>query len=221
MKKWIPIGIIGAVALVVGGTFFFQKVIEGSAPEPLTLDSPAPTSGGPFVSTGTWRVGSGSIVGYRVEETLFGQHNTAAGRSTAVTGSVNVDGNTIESGNFSVDMTTFQSNRSQRDNQFNNRIMETATFPTSTFQFDDPIAIGTIPASGVSKTLPAKGKLTLHGVTKDVTFNVIAVRNGNAVQAQGTIPIAFSDYNIADPSGGPARVGTDGTLEFKLNFVKS
>ena len=32
---------------------------------------------------GTWKVGKGSTAGYRVQETLFGQSNTAVGRTTA------------------------------------------------------------------------------------------------------------------------------------------
>jgi polyisoprenoid-binding protein YceI len=215
------ITVVVAVVLGVGGPLFFQKVIEGSAPESLALDSTAPAISGPFVTTGTWRIAAGSTVGYRVNEVLLGQKNTAAGRTSDITGSITVDGDTVKHGTFRVDMTTVRSNRSMRDNQFNQRIMETATYPTSTFAFEDPIALGTIPASGVKKTLPAKGRLTLHGVTKTVTFNVVAVHNGPSVQAAGTIPIVFADYNIQDPSGGPARTEDHGILEFKLNFARA
>ena len=36
----------------------------------------------------------------------------------------------------------------------------------------------------------------------------------------GSIPIVFADYNIDNPSGGPAQTEDNGLLEFALNFEK-
>jgi polyisoprenoid-binding protein YceI len=219
-RRWLLAGIVASGIVGVGGPFFFQHVVEGKAPAQLTLDSPAPAaSSGTLVTNGTWRVAAGSIVGYRVNEVLLGQKNIAAGRTSSITGSIAVEGKTVRSGSFTVDMTTIRSNRSMRDNQFNGRVMQTSTYPMSTFAFADPIELGSIPASGVKKTLPAKGKLTLHGVTKTVSFNVTAVHTGSSVQVTGTIPIIFADWNIQDPNGGPAHTEDHGVLEFKLNFA--
>ncbi|HWW45864.1 MAG TPA: YceI family protein, partial [Acidimicrobiia bacterium] len=62
-------------------------------------------------------------------------------------------------------------------------------------------------------------KLMLHGVTRTVTFPVKAVRNGATIQVSGSIPVVFADYNISNPSGGPATTSDNGTLEFLLNFA--
>ena len=45
--------------------------------------------------TGTWQATGKSVVGYRVNEVLFGQNNVAVGRTNAVTGSITVDGASV------------------------------------------------------------------------------------------------------------------------------
>jgi polyisoprenoid-binding protein YceI len=109
-----------------------------------------------------------------------------------------------------------KSDRSIRDGQFQGRIMDTAQFPTATFELTSPIDLGAIPANGVQVTPKATGKLVLHGTTQTVTFTVTAKRSGNTIQILGSIPVTFADYGISNPSGGPASVGDNGTLEFLL-----
>ncbi|HVM68201.1 MAG TPA: YceI family protein, partial [Acidimicrobiales bacterium] len=217
--------------------------IEGKAPAPLSLSTgtttapaaaPSSTAVGPTTSgaaggdasasstsvDGTWKVGAGSVAGYRIKETLFGQSNTAVGRTSTVTGSIAIAGSEVPRGEFTVDMTTVKSDESQRDHQFQGRIMDTSQFPTSTFVLTKPISLGTVPADGVTITESATGNLTLHGTTKPVTFTVQARRSGATISVSGSIPIVFADYNIDNPSGGPAQTSDNGTLEFLLNFVR-
>ncbi len=153
---------------------------------------------------------------YRVKETLFGQSATATGQTNSVTGSLTIAGTKLTAAKFVVDMTTVTSDRSQRDGQFQGRIMDTADFPTATFTLTSPIDLGPVPADGVSKTFSAEGTLQLHGTTKNVTFTLDAERKGNTILIHGDEPITFSDYNIDNPSGGPASVGNSGELEFVL-----
>jgi polyisoprenoid-binding protein YceI len=116
-------------------------------------------------------------------------------------------------------MTKVKSDESERDNQFQGRIMDTASFPTSTFVLTQPIQLGAIPAAGTTITETATGKLTLHGTTKAVTFPVQARLNGTTISVSGSIPIVFADYGIDNPSGGPATTSNNGILEFLLNFA--
>ena len=179
----------------------------------------ASSSGGSSSSVdGTWKVSAGSLAGYRIKETLFGQSNTAVGRTSSVTGSITISGTQVSAGSFTVDMTTVKSDQSQRDHQFQGRIMDTAQFPTSTFVLTKPIDLGSVPADGVTVTETATGNLTLHGTTRPVTFTVQARKSGSTVSVSGSIPIVFADYNIDNPSGGPAQTSDNGTLEFLLNF---
>jgi polyisoprenoid-binding protein YceI len=67
-------------------------------------------------------------------------------------------------------------------------------------------------------TATATGDLTLRGSTNSVTFEVQARLIRGTIEVLGDIPIVFADYGIPNPSGGPARVGDEGTLEFLLVF---
>jgi polyisoprenoid-binding protein YceI len=233
MQRWkrrLIIGGIAAIVLVVGGLFAIN-LIQGEGDPPLTfIDTTSSTAAGGTTSPpttavtsldGSWKVTDGSTAGYRVKETLFGQDSTATGRTTAVTGDFTLAGTEVSAASFSVDLTQVSSDRSQRDGQFQGRIMETSQFPTATFELTEPIDIGSVPADGVEIKPKATGKLTLHGVTKTVTIPLTAKRTGNDIQVLGSLPITFADYNIDDPSGGPASVGKTGTLEFLLVLAKA
>ena len=234
-RTWLIAVPVLILLAVVGGPFVYINFIRDDVPARLTLDSVSTTTsttapaGDESTSTsagatapsadsisGTWTIGAGSIAGYRVEEILFGQSADAAGRTEAITGTVTIADTTVDAAEFSVDLTTVTSDEDRRDNQFHGRIMETATFPTATFVLDEPIDLGSVPADLEQITVTATGSLTLHGVTQPITVDLIAQRNGAALEVNGTIPITFSDYDIDNPSGGPAQVGDEGEIEFVL-----
>jgi polyisoprenoid-binding protein YceI len=238
-RKWLPWllgGVVAVVVVVVGGRFVIH-VIEGGSKPPLALSTvtTTPAAAGGTSSTlagssdassgsgstldGMWNIGNGSQAGYRVQESLFGQSNTAVGRTSAITGNLTLSGTTVTAETVTVDLTKVSSDRSQRDDQFQGRIMNTSQFPTAKFVLTKPISLASLPAVGVQVSASATGDLTLHGVTKSVTFPVTAQRTTSAIQVQGSIPITFADWNINNPSGGPASVGTSGSLEFLLDFT--
>jgi len=216
-KRWLIAGIVAAVVLVVGGPFVYFHFIEGPAPARFKLSQAKPTAAAVPLA-GTWTVASGSQAGYRVQETLFGQSHTAVGRTTAVTGQLTATATEVTSTTVTVDMTQINSDSSQRDGQFQGRIMDTAQFPTAKFTLTTPINFGTTPTPGATVTETAAGTLILHGTTHSVLVPVSARQSGATIQVTGSIPVMFSDYNINNPSGGPASVGNAGTVEFLLNF---
>jgi polyisoprenoid-binding protein YceI len=230
-RRWLAIGLGGLAVLVLAGPYVYIHLVEGKAPAPLTLTVPSATSAdsaSPAASQSTdasgetWNVATGSLVGYRVKEVLFGQSNVAVGRTGEITGSITVDGTKVAAGTFTVDMTTVTSDESRRDGQFQGRIMETGTYPTATFRLTQPIDLGSIPAVGVQKTFEATGELTLHGVTKTVTFELTAQHTASTIQVAGSIPITFADWNIGNPSfGGVVTTEDNGVLEFALNFTQA
>jgi polyisoprenoid-binding protein YceI len=229
-KTWLGLGIVAVAVALVGGPYVYIHFIEGKAPPPLTLATPSVTSSADGAtssgqaagaSDGTWNVSSGSLVGYRVNEVLFGQSNVAVGRASGITGSITVNGTTITAGSFKVDMTTVGSDQSRRDGQFNGRIMETSSYPTAAFSLTDPIDLGSIPAQGAQRTYEAKGSLTLHGVTRTVMFKVTGRYSGSTFQVSGSIPIRFADWKIPNPSFGPVSTEDHGVLEFALNFAQA
>jgi polyisoprenoid-binding protein YceI len=227
-KRWLVILPIAAVVTVVGGTWVYLNVIQEPAPERLALSEPSSTGEATGASIdaatdpdGEWRIADGSVVGYRVEEVLFGQHSEAVGRTEAVTGSITVTGTTIPASEFSVDMTAVTSDESRRDTQFHGRIMETARYPTASFTLTEPIELGSIPDEDVEETFEATGDLTLHGVTRSVTFETTGRWTGSTIQIVGSIPVTFADYGIGNPSfAGVVTTEDHGTLEFLLNLER-
>jgi polyisoprenoid-binding protein YceI len=237
--RWVMAGAAVIVVLAVAGPFIYIHFVEGSAPAPLGLTSPsasgntAGTSGAGSSGTssggtssdglaGTWRVGTGSVAGYRVKEVLLGQNNLAVGRSHSVTGHLVISGTTLTAATFSVPVTTIHSDQSQRDVQFDGRIMDAAAYPTGTFALTRPVAVGSLPASGAVRTYAVTGSLTLHGHTRPVTFTVSAERAGASLRVSGEIPVLFADWDIPNPSFGSfVTTQNHGILEFLLVLSKS
>jgi len=165
---------------------------------------------------GTWAIKAGSEVGYRVKESINGFGTTADGRTQTITGSMVATGTTITEGQFTVDMTTFTSDESRRDQQFNGRVMDVSKYPTSTFVLTAPIDFGAIPSEGDTVTASATGDLTLHGTTKSVTFDVQGTFKNGLIGVLGQIPVIFADYHIPAPSIGTVSTEDNGLLEFVL-----
>ena len=217
-----------AVVLAVGGPFVYINYFQGDTPERLAAtgaQAATATTGGGVEDTGvsldgTWTVGSGSQAGYRVKEVLFGQDTEAVGRTSAVTGELTLSGSEVSSGSFTVDLTQVTSDEERRDSQFQGRIMETASYPTATFELTEPITLASLPADGQTVTASATGELALHGVTRQVTIDVTVQRSGDTVQASGSIPVTFADYGIASPSFGPVTTEDNGEIEFLLALTR-
>ena len=151
--RWLIGAIAAAVVLAAAGPFIYIHFFN-SAPAALSLSpsssgaassSASSTAAANTASTGsvagTWTVGSGSVVGYRVNEVLLGQNATAVGRTTSVTGHLTIAGTTATAASFSVPMATVHSDKSQRDAQFDGGIMDVAQYPAGAFTLTAPIGL--------------------------------------------------------------------------------
>jgi polyisoprenoid-binding protein YceI len=140
-----------------------------------------------------------------------------------VTGHISVSGGAeVTAANFTVPMDTIHSDKSQRDAQFDGRIMNVAQYPTGSFALTSPIDLSPVPAAGVIKDYTAHGVLTLHGTTRPVTFTLQAELRNGQIDIVGDIPVLFSDYNIQNPSfAGFVTTQDHGTLEFLLVLAHS
>jgi polyisoprenoid-binding protein YceI len=198
------------------GTSVATPVATSVATSVVTSVTPGATTSGT-----TWAATEQSEVGYRVKEVLFGVDTTAVGRSNQVTGSLTIDGNTVTSTDFSVDVATITSDEGRRDNQFRGRIMSADEFPTATFSLTEPIELGVEATDGAAVTTNAIGELTLRGVTQPVTFEVTAKMENGLIGVQGSIPVVFADYGIANPSTGGVTTEDNGLVEFVLVFEQA
>lgn len=101
---------------------------------------------------------------------------------------------------FAVLMKGFEFDRALMMEHFNENYMESDKFPKAEFRGvivnNNP---GNYQKNGVYDIV-VKGKMTMHGETKDIETNgKITVQNGN-LQAIADFPVALADYKIAIPT---------------------
>lgn len=212
--------IVAAVLVLLAGGAFAVFVLRGSdAPPPPTLSREEPTpeaTATPEAGAATWEIAAGeeTFVGYRVREEFasIGVAD-AVGRTGDVTGTAEVEGDTVTAAELEADMTTLVSDESRRDDALRGRGIETDRFPSARFSLSEPVDL-------TRRTTAARGELTLHGETRPIRVRVSAQRlGGDTLELAGSAPIAFADFRIEPPSvAGVVTVEDEGTLEFKLRL---
>jgi polyisoprenoid-binding protein YceI len=203
------------VILAVGA--FLLKPATEPAPAALALPDPGAVATGNTAGPveGTWTAGKGSLAGYRVKEDSFGNTPTVVGRTSAVTCTIRVARTEVTAGSCRVDMAAMLTN-GKPQTQFA-KILDTAAYPAATFSLTKPAVFGTFPPIGRIVTVRAVGSLTIRGITRPVTFSLSVRYTGSVLQAAGSIPVRFSDYNVQSPGvGSILRVQDHGLVEFLL-----
>jgi polyisoprenoid-binding protein YceI len=232
-KLWIPIAAAIALALLGGGgayVYFFSGL--RTAPPALALASPGATPTATTGGPGTWRVASGSVAGYRVTEQFAGQSSThqAVARTSAVSGQVTIvqSGDTYQmsSATITVQLSSLASVDSVAGYNVTNRdrivqeSLDVGTFPTAVFEAKN-VALPAGAEAGQVVTVSAPGKLTIHGVTKDVTATLQLRVSGGSAQIAGSISTSMTDFGISPPRAPFVTVQTPVTIEVSLNLSKS
>ena len=214
-RTWTVVGGVAALVVVgaVGGPLVYAALQEDAAPATTVQ---AQDSDAPLVETtdGTWTVSSGSSAGYRVDEVLNGADVTVAGTTDQVTGTVVVSGGDLASAEVDVDVASIATDSDRRDSYFRDDVMEVGEFPTASFVVDRAVDLPEL--TGTPVTVPVAGMLALHGVTQDVTVDLSVVRTADGVEASGSIPVTFSDYDVTAPDLGFVSVEDAGSVELFL-----
>ncbi len=213
-RRWIIAGVAVVVVLIV---LVAVSVKPQPGPPPLALPTAAataPAQAGPV--DGTWNVGAGSLAGFRVRQTLLGKSSDVVGRTNTVTGTITASRNRLTSATFRIDLTSIKVN-DKTPPQFV-KSLDTQRYPSATFTLTQPTTLSSDLNTGATVTATATGQLRLHGVTRLVTFPLASRRNGSALEAAGSIPITFSDWDIVPPKNyGPiGSLADHGVAEFLL-----
>jgi polyisoprenoid-binding protein YceI len=120
---------------------------------------------------------------------------------------------------FSVQMKGFEFEKALMQEHFNENYVESDKFPKAEFKgtiTNNPEINYTKPGTYTAKV---KGKMTLHGVTKDVETTGTIKVTGNNVDATSTFNLQLSDYNIKIPAvvkdkiSNTVRITVDTKLE--------
>jgi polyisoprenoid-binding protein YceI len=216
-RQWIIASVTALVVLVVLVVLVAVSVTPQPGPPPLALptaSATAPAPAGPV--DGTWNLGAGSVAGFRVRESFLGRSDDVVGRTNTVTGTIAVSHNQLTSARFRIDLTTIKV-KDKTPPQFA-KSLDTQRYPSATLTLTQPITLNADLNTGATITATATGQLTLHGVTRVVSFPISGRHSGSALQAAGSIPITFSDWGIQPPKNyGPlGSLAHHGVAEFLL-----
>jgi polyisoprenoid-binding protein YceI len=230
LKRQVLWAMVLASLALNGGVQDWRMEAGGQAPT--TPPAPAGRSGGGRANVPApdptkpvkLEIVEGTKARYRVREQLAGISfpSDAVGTTESVTGTIflNPDGSIDATrSKLTVDLRTLKSDQQMRDGYIQNRTLETEKFPTIEF----------VPrrAVGLPVPLPAGmqaqggfqliGDLTLHGVTSEATWNVVATFGNELVAGRATTTLQFATFNMPKPS--LARImSVDDKIELEIEF---
>ncbi|MCX6060915.1 MAG: YceI family protein [Campylobacterales bacterium] len=95
-------------------------------------------------------------------------------------------------GSIEISMSDLYSDNKKRDEHMQETV-ESSLFPKAVFEVKDVVA-----KSGDNYTL--KGTMSLHGVTKPMSFDGSIVNEGNKVRIKATSSMKMSEFGITPPS---------------------
>jgi len=235
----VVIGAVVAVVALAGGAgyvYYFSGLRSapaqlGLSATPIAAASPTVTPAATASLTGSWTVTTGSLAGYRINELFVGQSSKhqAVARTSTVSGGLTVSGDStgyqVSSLTFTADLTSLHSvdtvagrDVTQRDGVVN-RQLDVQQFPTATFAATSESVPGGITNQAVDVSVT--GKLTIHGVTKDVTIKAKAQLVGGKAEIAGSTSISMTDYGVSPPQMPFVTVDSTLLLEFDIFLVRS
>lgn len=230
MKRQVRLAIVLA-SLALAGVLQDWR-IEARGQPPTTPPAPAGRAGGGRANVPPpdptkpvkLEVVEGTKARYKVREQLAGISfpSDAVGTTESVTGTIvlNPDGSIDASrSKLTVDLRTLKSDQQMRDGYIQSRTLETEKFPT--IEFVPRRAVGLpvpLPAGMQAQAgFQLIGDLTLHGVTSEATWNVVATFGNELVAGRATTTLQFPTFNMSKPT--LARIiSVDDKIELEIEF---
>ena len=194
----------GGAAVAPSATPAATVVVATATPTPTA--TAAATTNVTTVTTGTWTISDTSKATVRVREQLVGVNlpSDAVLVATGATGTfvLKDDGTFSSDSKISFDLTTLASDQRDRDNFVKMDTLQIRQFPKAEFVPTKTTGLTLpMPASG-EFTFRLTGQITIHGKTKEVTFDVVAKRSGSDLIATATAAPTwkFGDFGMSAPS---------------------
>jgi hypothetical protein len=151
--------------------------------------------------------------------------NDAIGVTRAISGGITLtaDGRIDPAGSkIVVDLSTLTTDKENRDAWIKSHTLKTDSFPNAVFvprQFAG--TGGALPTSGTA-AVKLVGDLTIHGVTRPVTWDVTLTAHGNDYTGSAATHIKFEDFGMEQPRLMIViSVIDDVKLEYDFHFVKA
>jgi polyisoprenoid-binding protein YceI len=194
--RWILAAVAALLVLGVAGVVVAVDLQPTLAP----LALPAAAASAPVGPIeGTWEVAAGSLAGFRLRETVLWASNDVVGRTNELSGTVTISGDEVIAASFSVDLVAITvQGKTQPELETS---LDTRLHPYATLRLTQPVRLSPASTAGAVITATAVGQLSMHGISRPVTFLLSARRDGAVLQAAGSIPVALSDWGVEGPVG--------------------
>ncbi len=120
---------------------------------------------------------------------------------------------------FQVPIKSFRFENALMQQHFNDQYMESSKFPRADFKGRVANMNGVDLSKDGTYTVQAAGKLTIHGVTRDVTIPGTLTVRGGKVTAASKFSVRTADYGIKIPGVVKGKIAE--TIEVTVNSVLS
>jgi polyisoprenoid-binding protein YceI len=184
--------------------------------DPSTTAAPPAAARALSAIAGPWTVARGTEVRYNIDDTVMGQTSKVVGRTSQVSGTMQVADQTVTAVQVIVDMRTVSCG-CVHDSKYHD-LMDTDQYPTSSFVLTTPIALSSIPAEGAVIKVPVTGRFTIHGTTRTVSFTLSALRRSGTIAVNAIIPVQLGDYGIESPNAGALGGLSNAEIELLVAF---
>jgi len=221
------VALLAALVLAVIANVAAAPASAAQQPTPGVLTTPAanlscPTNGtSPKAATTFTIVSNQSQASYTAHETLVGQGaHTAVGKTNAIIGHLMFDssGMPVACSRFDVDLRTLTSDNARRDNFLYHNTLQTEQYPLATFILASVQGLSKPLANGQTASFTLIGNLTIHGVTKLVSWSGTATLDGNTLKGSATTTFNMPDFDITPPVVGPV-LGLSQTVRLDVDVV--
>jgi len=214
--------VVALVSVLTLASVSMNAQNPGTGQGPVNQPPPPPTAGAKLDIT------DGSSATYRVTEQFVGVAftNEAEGTTNLVSGTltINADGTVASGSKLTVDLRGLKSDQDQRDGFIQNRTLETSKFPNAEFAPTKVTGLDKLVPSAGQAGISLTGNLSIHGVTKEVTFQGIVTFNprNNLVSGRAKTSLTFDEFGLTQPKiGRLASVDNKIDLELVYRFKRS
>lgn len=214
--KTVAVATFAGLALTAGS--LMPTVAQEASPTAASCNVEQAVADAPVVYT---LVSEESQVSYTAMEELASiGANEVVGTTNAVIGSVllDEDGTPLPCSNFAVDMRTLVTDENRRDNYLRENTLESDTFPFATFVVATVDGLSGPLEDGATVTAQLTGDLTLHGVTKTVSWDAEITRDGDSLTGSASYTFLIADFEMEKPIVGPVvSIEDEVTLSIDLS----
>lgn len=186
----------------------------------VTVPTLVPTDGATLFTIDS----SSSKATFTIDEVLFGSPNTVVGETDKVAGQVLIntqDPSKSQLGEIKIDVSTLVTDNDLRNRTLQGRILETDTAANqyATFVAKSITGLPESIAVGQQVSFKITGDLTIHQVTKTVTFDAtVKVVSDKQITGTASTTVKYSDFNISVPDV-PSVTGLGDTVKLALDFT--